>query len=79
MSNNLTPLPVGSVRVLSIVCTVGAVGSMLWNLPEKDHRGADHVFSAVQRKIRSGWHSLTSVDEVEAARIRECQARRRGA
>lgn len=59
-----------SVKRISIVLTsVVAVGLVL-SFNEKDGMGRDHVFSPVQRAMRSLIGKATHVDEEEAARIR---------
>lgn len=66
----LTPLPVPTVRMLSVFCTVGATALLLLSFPEVDHTNRPHVFTAVQRHLHSGIKAATSVDETEAAIIR---------
>lgn len=66
-----TPLPVKTVRVLSIAFTFGAVVSLAFSLPETDHRGREHVLTHIQRYLKDGVEFLTTVDEEEANRIRE--------
>lgn len=66
----LTPLPVPTIRILSVLCTVGTTAFLLLSFPEVDNANRPHVFTAVTRQLKRGINAATSVDETEAAAIR---------
>lgn len=72
----LTPLPIPAIRVLSIICTVGASMALLMSFPETDSNSREHVFSTVTRQLNRGVNAATKVDEAEAAAIRRAQDRK---
>lgn len=71
-----TPLTPRSSRVLAIGCSVVAVVSLLISMPQTTHDGKPHVLTKTQERLNDIYQSMTTVDEAEAAAIREHQARR---
>lgn len=70
-----TPLPIPTVRVLSMVVTVGSTVALLMSFPETDNNNRAHVFTAIKRQLSSSITGLTTVDEREAEAIRRIRDR----
>lgn len=73
-----TPLTPRSSKMLAVGCSIAAVVSLLISMPQTTKDGKSHALTKTQQKLKSMIQVLTTVDEEEAAAIREYQARRRG-
>lgn len=77
MNRPVTPVPVRTVRRLSVLLTAAATFGVLMSFSESDGLGRDHVFSALQRSVRSVILKLTTLDEAEAAAMRAAKEKKR--
>ena len=67
----LTPLPTRVVRRMTVGALIASTALFMYQLPETDELGRDHIFSGVQRLL--GRMLTVPISEEEEAKIREKQ------
>lgn len=72
----LTPLPVPTVRVLSVVCTVGTITTFLFTTPELDHHDRPHALTGVQRGLRSAIQTAKEFRQERSTRIHQTREKK---